>query len=118
MGDIPPNVQAVVVALLSILSTWYATKSTERGKQKELTKDSQSQFMQTILEEMDELKLENKDLRAGLDAVRDELRQLKADKRTLEYERDEMARVLARVAQCSCMGCPNAARAAEFGGAG
>ncbi|MFC6592430.1 hypothetical protein ACFP81_10765 [Deinococcus lacus] len=114
--DVPPNLQALLIAVMTCLGTWQATKSTERGKARELAKDSQSQFMQTVMAEMDELKAENKELRAGLDAVRDELRQLKAENHALNYQSDEMKRVLNRVAQCPVQNCPCALRAAEFGG--
>lgn len=125
--DIPEGWATVAGVIITGLVTWLGTKSTERGKDRELAKDSQTAFMQDVLDEVGRLRDENKqlraekdaavaELRAEMDAIRDELRQLKAENHSLTRENEELRRVMARVAKCALPGCPCAARAAEFGG--
>ena len=108
--------QALLGIAVTGFGTWYATSSANRIKGRELARDEQASFMKTVLEELENVKTENGNLRRDLDAVKDEVRSLKAENHSLQRSGAEQLRVLARVATCAVNGCPHAARAAEFGG--
>lgn len=111
---IDPQLQVIISVAVTGLTTWYATSSGNRLKQRELARDEQGTFMKTIVEEMDKLKKENEDVWSELEKVRDDLRAMKAEKLLLERNNTEQLRVLSRVSACAQSGCQHAARAGEF----
>lgn len=111
---IDPQLQVIISVAVTGLTTWYATSSGNRLKQRELARDEQGAFMKTIVEEMDKLKKENEDVWSELEKVRDDLRAMKADNVLLERNNAELLRVLNRVSACNLSGCQHAARAGEF----
>lgn len=114
MPELSPAWQLIIAALITGFGTWYATHSGNQVKIKELARSEQKEFMETVLEELDEMRQENKLVKKELDQVRDQVRDLIAAKAMLEREREDYLRVLRRVAACQVAGCPNLSRAAEF----
>lgn len=116
MGDIPPNLQVIATALITALVTWYSTRSGNSLKAQEMKKDSQSEFLSKVLARLDKVQEAYEELCKEMAALRSELHTLKAEARVAELNNTEQLRVLSRVAGCTLVGCPHAARAAEFGG--